>query len=90
MKLSLTNSLCTSQCNIVGKIKLFSSHLHKVSTTLHYIVYELHVTKDIPRLRTRGRVPRGLEGLVGVWTCLLEVHEINKITLKKIKKKKKR
>jgi hypothetical protein len=40
------------------------------------------VTKDIPRLRTRGRVPRGLEGLVGVWTCLLEVHEINKITLK--------
>lgn len=61
---------------MVGKIKLFSSHLYKVSRTMNYIVYELHETKDIPRLRTRGRVPRGLEGLVGVWTGLLEMHEI--------------
>lgn len=73
---------------MVGKIKLFSSHPHIVSRTLDYIVYELHVTKDIPRLRTRGRVPKGLEGLAGVWTCLLEVHEINKITFNKEKRKK--
>lgn len=49
------------------------------------VIYQ-KFNKDIPRLSTRGRVLRDFEGLVGVWTCLLEVREINKITLNKDKR----
>lgn len=49
------------------------------------VIYQ-KVNKDIPRLSTRGRVLRDFEGLVGVWTCLLEVHKINKIILNKDKR----